>query len=94
MSNEPINLKDLPYAQWLEDTIQDIVQLPVKGIALSIILEDGSVYSNYYNVQTLDKLTIAGTIMQDSMYDSLRANGLIKNVDDEEDESNGEEELS
>lgn len=93
MPNEPINLKDLPYAQWLEDTIQDIVQLPVKGIALSLILEDGSVYSNYYKVPALDKLTIAGTIQQDSMYDSMRANGLIKNVDDEEeDESDGEEE--
>ena len=92
MTNEPVNLKELPYAQWLEDTIQDIVKLPVKGIALSLILEDGSVYSNYYKVPALDKLTIAGTIQQDSMYDSLRANGLINDVDEEEDESDGEEE--
>lgn len=92
MSNKPINLKDLPYAQWLEDTIQDIVQLPVKGIAISLILEDGSVYSNYHNVFALDKLTVAGTIQQDAMYDSMRANGLIKNADDEEDDSDGEEE--
>lgn len=91
MTNEPINLKELPYAQWLEDTIQDIVKLPVKGIALSLILEDGSVYSNYYKVSALDKLTIAGTIQQDSMYDSLRANGLINDTDEEAD-SNGEEE--
>lgn len=92
MPNEPINLKDLPYAQWLEDTIQDIVHLPVKGIAISLVLEDGSVYSNYHNVFALDKLTVAGTIQQDAMYDSMRANGLIKNADDEEDDSNGEEE--
>lgn len=91
MSNEPINLKELHYAQWLEETIQDIVKLPVKGIALSLILEDGSVYSNYHNIPALDKLTIAGTIQQDAMYDSMRANGLIKDVD-EEDESDGEEE--
>lgn len=91
MPNEPINLNELHYAQWLEETIQDIVKLPVKGIALSLILEDGSVYSNYYKVPALDKLTIAGTIQQDSMYDSMRANGLIKDVD-EEDESDGEEE--
>lgn len=92
MPNKPINLKDLPYAQWLEDTIQDIVQLPVKGIAISLVLEDGSVYSNYHNVFALDKLTVAGTIQQDAMYDSMRANGLIKNADDEEDDSDGEEE--
>jgi hypothetical protein len=93
MSNEPINLKKLPYAQWLEDTIQDIVKLPVKGLAISLILEDGSVYSNYHNIFALDKLTIAGTIQQDAMYDSMRANGLITNAEeDEEDESNGEEE--
>ena len=92
MSNKPINLKDLPYAQWLEDVVQDIVKLPVKGIAISLVLEDGSVYSNYHNIFALDKLTIAGTIQQDAMYDSMRANGLIKNVDEEEDDSNGEEE--
>lgn len=93
MSNKPINLKELPYAQWLEDVVQDIVKLPVKGIAISLVLEDGSVYSNYHNIFALDKLTIAGTIQQDAMYDSMRANGLIKDVDeDEEDESNGEEE--
>lgn len=91
MSNEPINLKELPYAQWLEETIQDIVKFPIKGIALSLILEDGAIYSNYYNIPTLDKLTIAGTIQQDAMYDSLKANGLIKEVD-EEVESDGEEE--
>lgn len=93
MTNEPINLKEIPYTQWLEETLQNIVKLPVKGICLNVTLADGAVYTDYYNISMNNKLIIAGLIQQDAMYDSLRANGLIKNAD-EEDESDGEEELS
>lgn len=92
MTNEPINLQEIPYMQWLEETLQDIVKLPVEGIALNVVLTDGAIYSNYYKIPLLTKLTIAGTIQQDAMYDSLRVNGLIKDAE-EEDESNGEEEV-
>lgn len=93
MTNEPINLKDIPYTQWLEETLQDIIKLPVQGIALNVVLEDGDVYSNYYKLSMMTKLAIAGLIQQDAMYNSLAANGLIKAVDEEEDEEEyGEEE--
>lgn len=91
MTNEPINLNNTPYAQWLEQTLQSIVKLPVKGIALNVVLSDGAIYTDYYKVPALDKLTIAGVIQQDAMYDSMRINGLIKDAE-EEDESDGEEE--
>lgn len=92
MSNEPINLKEIPYTKWLEDTLQNIVKLPVKGIALNVVLADGALYTDYYNLSMNNKLTIAGLVQQDAMYDSMRANGLIKNAE-EEDESDGEEEV-
>ena len=91
MTNEPINLNEIPYTKWLEETLQNVVTLPVKGIALNVVLSDGSVYTDYYNLSMNNKLTIAGLVQQDAMYDSMRANGLIKNVE-EEDESDGEEE--
>lgn len=91
MNKEPINLNEIPYTQWLEETLQNIVKLPVKGIALNVVLADGSLYTDYYKLSMNNKLTIAGLIQQDAMYDSLRINGLIKDAD-EEDESDGEEE--
>lgn len=91
MTNEHINLNEIHYTKWLEETLQNIVTLPVKGIALNVVLSDGSVYTDYYNLSMNNKLTIAGLVQQDAMYDSMRANGLIKNVE-EEDEYDGEEE--
>lgn len=93
MSNEPINLNNIPYTQWLEETLHDIIKLPVQGLALNVVLEDGTIYSNYYKISMMTKLAIAGLIQQDAMYNSLAANGLIKAVDEEEDEEEyGEEE--
>ncbi len=75
------NFNNIPYAQWLEKTIQDIIKLPIKGICLSAILEGGAVYTAYHNVVMIDKLAIAGIVQQDAMRDTLAANG---DSDDEE----------
>ena len=91
MTNEYINLEEIPYTKWLEETLQNIVTLPVKGLCLNAVLEDGAVYTAHYELSMHNKLTIAGLIQQNAMSDSMRANGLIKNVE-EEDESDGEEE--
>lgn len=85
------NLNNIPYAQWLEKALQELITFPVKGIALHAITTTGEAYTNYYEVSMMDKLTIAGLIQQDAMFDSLAANGLIKYAD-EEDETDGEEE--
>lgn len=84
------DLSNIPYAQWLEQTLQEIVKLPVKGICLNAVLEGGEAYTAYHNVTMANKLTIAGLIQQDAMFDALAANGLIK-YDDEEG-ADGEEE--
>lgn len=85
------NLNQLPYAEWLEQALHDVIALPVDGISLTVILKGGEAYTNYYNINMMNKLTIAGLIQQDAMLDSMAANGYIEYAD-EEDEANGEEE--
>lgn len=84
------NLSELPYAQWLEQTLHDIIGLPVKSIAMTVVLDGGDAYTNYYNTSMSDKLVVAGLVQQDAMLDSMAATGLITYAD-EEDDSNGEE---
>lgn len=81
--NNDINLKDIPYTQWLEETLRNIIELPVQGIYLHVVLDGGEVYSDHYNLNMTNKLAIAGLIQQEAMYDSLYLNGLIKPVDGE-----------
>lgn len=91
MANEK-NVNNLPYAQWLEHTIKDLIDLPVKGLCLNAVLEDGSIYTAYHEVSMQNKLTIAGIVQQDATIDSLTANGFIEIVEeDEEDSAYGEE---
>ena len=82
MSN---NLKDIPYTQWLENALQELIKLPVKGICLSAITTTGEAYTNYYEISMMDKLLIAGLIQQDATLDTLAANGFIDYADEEGD---------
>lgn len=86
------NLNNIPYAQWLEKALQEIITLPVKGICLGAITQTGEAYTNYYQISMMDKLLIAGLIQQDATFDSLAANGVIEYA--EEDSNDGEEEVS
>ena len=85
------NFNNIPYAQWLEQTLKDIINLPVTGICLNAVLEGGEAYTAYHNVTMLNKLTIAGLIKQDAMFDAMAANGIIQYEEEGED---GEEEVS
>lgn len=93
MTNNKKNITDMPYAQWLEETLRDISTLPVTGIAILGVLEGGEAYTTYYNTTMADKLFLSGLINQDATLDMLAAQGIIEYTDeDEEDDVNGEEE--
>lgn len=89
MPNNALN--NIPYAQWLETALQELIKFPVKGICLAATTTNGEAYVNYYQVPMIDKLMLSGLIQQDAILDTLAANGMIEYVD-EEDESDGEEE--
>ena len=90
MTKNATDLNKIPYAQWLENTLQELIKFPVKSIGIYATTETGDIYNNYHNVSMADKLLIAGIIQQDAMLDSMAASGLIE-YHDEDDESEEEE---
>lgn len=90
MNEKPNDVFSMPYANWLEQTLQELVKFPVKGIAINATTANGEVYTNYYEIPMADKLVISGVIQQDAMLDTLAANGYIEYAD-EEDENVEEE---
>lgn len=84
------NITKMPYAQWLEECLRDIQEMPIRGIALMGVTDRGDTYVNYYECTMADKLLISGLVNQDATLDMLAAQGVIQ-YEDEED-VNGEEE--
>lgn len=80
MSNN--NLNNIPYAQWLEKALQELITFPVKGICIVALTDNGEIYNNYHNVNMADKLVMAGIIQQDAMLDTMAASGIIEYSDD------------
>lgn len=78
-----------PIVDWVMQTMRDISKMPIKGIMLSAVTEDGETYTNYYKVSMADKILISGLISQDATLDMMAANGII---DYAEDEDNDDEE--
>lgn len=91
-NNNPTDVFSLPYAKWLEKTLQELVTFPVRGICISATGDKGEVYVNYHNVSMADKLVISGLIQQDAMLDTMAANGIVEYVEEEGDEGDGTEE--
>ena len=71
-----------PYARFMEQTLQQMMQMPVTGICVLLKLEDGSVGSDYYNSTMMDKMVYAGVIQQDITWDMLKANNAIGNQEE------------
>lgn len=87
-------MPDNPIVEWLRNSIRDISKMPIKGIVLVAITDNGDSYTNYYQISMADKLLVSGLIQQDATLDMLDANGFIQYEDDEENEeedANGEE---
>ncbi len=74
----------LPYAEWLEESLQSLIETPVGSICILSKSTDGEVFASYYKCGVSDKILFAGFMNQDAMIDTLQENGFISN--DEEDE--------
>lgn len=73
---ENIYTKD--YAEFMEEVLQAMVQLPVEGICIITKLQGGGVFTNYFKSNMMDKISYAGIIQQDATLDMLKANKLVK----------------
>lgn len=78
------DLNTLPYAQWLEKSLQNIISKPVKSICILTKFDTDDVGTGYYECSVADKILFAGFLQQDAMIDTLQANGYLE--EDEEDE--------
>lgn len=67
------------YASFMEQTLQEMVTLPVEGICVITKLSGGAVFTSYYNSTSMDKITYAGLIQQDAMIETLRINKMLGN---------------
>lgn len=84
MTDETNDITKMPYASWLEQALRDISEHPLQGIVLAGVLEDGDVYTNYYELPMAAKVLIAGIINQDAMMDTLINSGYIEDDGEEE----------
>ena len=71
------------YAEFMEETLQRMEQLPVEGICIAIKLSGGAVYADYYNSNMMDKFIYAGVIQQNANMDVLKANKWIRDEENE-----------
>ena len=78
---ENIYTKD--YAEFMEETLRAMVQLPVEDICIITKLQGGGVFTNYFKSNMMDKITYAGLIQQDATLDMLKANKLVKSETEE-----------
>ena len=72
------NIYNKDYAEFMEEALQAMVQLPVEGICIITKLQGGAVFTNYFKSNMMDKITYAGIIQQDATLDMLKTNKLVK----------------
>ena len=71
------NICNKPYAAFLEESIQNMLNLPVSGVCILMKLDNGAVCTNYYNSKMMDKMLYAGVIQQDITWDMLKTNNAV-----------------
>lgn len=86
------DLNKLPYAEWLEQSLQNIVGKPVQSICIMTRFAEedeetgDTVGSGYWHCSVADKLVFAGFLQQDAMLDTMKVNGYIPDDEDNEDD--------
>ena len=76
-----------PYAQWLEDTIRELVSIDPLCIAMQMRDEEGKTYTCYWNCNRNDRAVMVDAIHDDDLLDLIRNNKeLILDILNEEDD--------
>ena len=81
-----IDPTSLPYAGWLEESLQNLIATSVMSICIISKSTDGEVLTGYYDCSVSDKLLFAGYLNQDAMIETLQVNGYISDDDEDKDE--------
>lgn len=83
------DIKSQPYAEWLEASLRELVELHPQSIGIITILPDGSTGTQYYNCDNRDRLIMCEALQLDMLDELLRVNSdhLRDLILGEEDES-------
>lgn len=71
------DINEVPYAEWLEKSLQAIVPLKPVSLCFAAAMPGGEVYTGYYNADATDKAVIAHNIQADITMDIIRTNAAI-----------------
>lgn len=63
-----------PYAEWLEESLRDLVDLNPQTIGIITILPDGSTGTQYYNADNRDRLIMCEALQIDMLDELIRVN--------------------
>ena len=79
-----MDIKDQPYAAWLEKTLRGIVEMQPERICLCARLPGGEVATSYYQCDASDMALFAHNIYSDAVLEVVRNNrDLLLDADEE-----------
>ena len=81
------DIKAQPYAEWLEASLRELVELHPRTIGIVLVMPDGSTGTQYYNADNRDRLTMCEAINIDYLEELIRVNiDRIKEMLEDDDE--------
>lgn len=80
-------LSRLPWADWMEQNLREMMGHNVKSAALVMFDDDGGYMCSYHNCDPCDLYAISGVLQSEGMWMELRNNGphLREIIENEED---------
>ena len=85
------SMASLPYIDWLEDVLKEIVEDKPRAISVEMVKEDGTTSTRYYNMTTFDRALVMATIQEAQIMDIIADNreaivDILNNEEEEEEE--------
>ena len=77
------DLTNLPYADWLERSLQSLIGTNVQSICIMSRTESGEVGTGYYECNALDKMLFASYLQHDAVVDTITAEDTTEDEEDD-----------
>ena len=86
---QTIDWTTLPYAEWLETCISELVKATPVAIAMEMVGVDGNVLTCYYNTSPKDRACMIDAMRDDARFEFIKNNAdeilaMLNGEDDEE----------
>ena len=81
-----------PYAEWLEASLGELVDLHPRTIGIVCIMPDGSTGTQYFNADNRDRTVMCEALQIDSLEELIKANADYLRALILEEDDDGEEE--